>query len=84
MSDPFHAMLDAEAAESIAGDDMIAARRAYYARLDEYASATDAPWNPDAPTIKELSDAYEAAYAAWEQAHIAAGRALSEWLKTVI
>ena len=83
MTDPYNAMTDAAEAERKAGDAMIEARQKYYSAHDDYASPIDKPWNPDDPSIAELNDAYEVAYTAWEQAHEAANRAVSEWLKTV-
>ena len=83
MNDPYIAMINAQATEGLLADAMIEARRTYYDALADYASPIDKPWNPDDPSIAELGAAYEAAYAAWEQAHEAVNLAVSEWLKTV-
>lgn len=79
MTDLYKTMTDAAEAERKAGDVMIEARRVYYARLDALAIGTEII----DPATSELNDAYEAAHAAWEQAHKAAGGALLAWLKTV-
>lgn len=79
MTDPYKVMMEAQDVERKAGDATIEARRVYFARLDALEIGTE---YIDSDTAR-LNDAYEAAYAAWDCSHAAAGEALLAWLKTV-
>ena len=80
MTDPYDAMIKAQAAERKAADAMIAARNIYNAWLADYANGFY--YHGDEADWRKLSDAYDQALAASEQASERAKQATEAWLKT--
>ena len=81
MTDPYKTMTDAQDAERKAGDAMIEARNTYNAWLRNYANGVF--YHGDDFDWRRLSDAYNQALAASEEASEKAKQATEAWLKTV-